>query len=114
VLDAVDAVVLDPDIRPVNLRGEFAETSDILRWQIAEPSRCDWWALADLALVDVLLGRSEPSTAYADFIALSPPNHACVGALTVLRPLVRLPIPSAQSLREAVALLEDQLNRLRS
>jgi hypothetical protein len=113
-LDAVDSVVLDPDIPPVNLRGEFEQTSEVIRRQIAGPRRGNYWALADLSLVEVLLGRSQPAAAYADFIALSPPDFAYISALAGLRPLVELPIPSAQSVRAAVALLEDRLKRLRS
>src|SRR5262249_53456962 len=113
-LDAVDALVLDPDIPRVNLRDEFEQTSDVIRRQIAGPRRGNYWALADLALVEVLLGRSQPAAAYGDFIALSPPDFAYISVLAGLRPLAELPIPSAQSLREAVALLEDRLKRLRT
>jgi hypothetical protein len=112
-LDAVDAVVLDPDIPPVNLRDEFERTSDVIRLQIEVLHRSNYWAFADLALVEVLLGRRQPAAAYADFIALSPPDFAYFGVLTGLRPLAELPIPSARSFREAVALLEDRLKRLR-
>jgi hypothetical protein len=113
-LDAVDAVFLDPDIRAVNLRGEFEQTADVIRQQIAGPRRGNYRALADLALVEVLPGRSQPAAAYADFIALSPPDFAYISALAGLRPLVELSIPSAKYLREAMALLEDRLTRLRS
>jgi hypothetical protein len=113
-LDAVDAIVLDPDIPRVNLRDEFEQTSDVIRRQIAGPRSDNYWTLADLALVEVLLSRSQPAAAYANFMALSPPDFAFSGALAGLRPLAELPIPSAQSLREAVALLEDRLKRLRS
>jgi hypothetical protein len=114
VLDVDDAVVLDPGIPPVNLRHEFEQTSSVIRSQIAGPRRSNYWALADLALVEVLLGRRQPAAAYADFIALSPPDFAYISALAGLRPLAELPIPIAQSLREAVALLEDRLKRLQT
>jgi hypothetical protein len=113
-LAADDAAVFDPDIPPVNLRHELEQTSDVIRRQLAGSRRGNYWALADLALVEVLLDRSPATVAYADFIALSPPDFAYVSALAGLSPLAKLPIPSASSVGEAVALLEDRLNRLRS
>jgi len=98
----------------VNLRHELEQTSDVIRRQLAGSRRGNYWALADLALVEVLLDRSPATVAYADFIALSPPDFAYVSALAGLSPLAKLPIPSASSVGEAVALLEDRLNRLRS
>jgi hypothetical protein len=83
---------------------------NVIRRQIEDPCRDNYWVLADLALVEVLLGRSEPAAAYAHFIALSPPDFAYISALASLRPLVELPIPSA-TLRAAVALLEDRLEK---
>jgi hypothetical protein len=113
-LAADDAVVLDPDIPPVNLRRELERASDVIREQLAGPRRGNYWALADLALIEVLLGRSPATVAYADFIALSPPDFAYVSALAGLSPLAKLPIPSAPSVSEATALLNDLLKRLRS
>jgi hypothetical protein len=113
-LAADDVVVIDPEIPAVNLRREFEKASDFIRQQLTSVRRGNYWALADLALVEVLLGRSPAAVAYADFIALSPPDFAYVSALAGLLPLAKLPIPSAPSLGEAVALLEDRLGRLRS
>jgi hypothetical protein len=109
-----DAVRLDPKIPPVNLTEEFKKAAVVIREQLAGPRRGNYWAEADLALIEVLLGRSQPAAAYAGFIALSPPDFAYVSALAGLRPLAKLPIPSALSLGEAVVLLENRLDRLRS
>ena len=113
-LAADETVVIDPEIPAVNLRREFEKALDFIRKQLTGARRGNYWALADLALVEVLLDRSPAVVAYADFIATSPPDFAYVSALAGLRPLAKLPIPSAPSLAEAVALLEDRLNRLRS
>jgi hypothetical protein len=113
-LVADDAVVLDPNIPPVKLAHELEQAWVTIRQQLAGPRRGDYWALADLALLEVLLGRSSGAVAYADFIGLSPPHFAYASALASLRPLAELPVPSAPSLREAVALLESRLQRLRS
>lgn len=112
-----DVVVIDPEIPALNLRREFEKAADFIRQQLTGARRGNYWALADLALVEVLLGRSPAAVAYADFVSLSPPDFAYVSALAGLRPLAELPIPIpsvARSLKEAVALLEDQLGRLRS
>jgi hypothetical protein len=109
-----NAVVFDPDIPPVILKDEFEKASAVIRQQLTGPRRGNYWALADLASIEVLLGVSPAAGAYAEFIGLSPPDFAYVSALAGLRPLAELPIPSAPSLREAVNLLEVQLTRLRS
>jgi hypothetical protein len=109
-----DVVILDPEIPAVNLRREFEEASIFIREQLTGTRRGNYWALADLGLVEVLLGRSPAAVAYADFIALSPPDFAYVSALAGLRPLAKLPIPTAPFLQKAVALLQDRLDRLRS
>ena len=115
--DAMNAhapVALDPAIPPVNLVVELEKASAVIRKQLAGPRLDDFWALADLALIEVLAGQSTPTAAYADFIGKSPPDFAYVSSLAGLRPLAELPLPSASSLRGAVELLDGQLQQLRS
>lgn len=109
-----DSVVLDPDIAPLNVGKELDKAASTVRQQLAGPRRGDYWALADLALLEVLAGRTATAAAYAEFLGLAPPDFAYVSALASLRPLAELPVPSASALREAVSLLEGRLNRLRS
>jgi hypothetical protein len=107
-----EPVLLAPDIAPMKLRDELDKAAATVRGQIAGPRRGDYWALADLALLEVLSGRSAPSAAYADFLALSPPDFAYDSVLGGLRPLVELPLATAPELAAAVALLQARLDKL--
>jgi hypothetical protein len=109
-----DIHLVDPEIAPLNLPDELEKASTTIRQQLAGPRRGDYWAMADLALLEVLLGRRPAAVAYADFIDISPPDFAFASALASLRSLAELPTPCAIALREAVDLLEGQLQRLRS
>lgn len=113
-LAAGGAAVIDPEIAPLNLAMELDKASATIRQQLAGPRRGDYWALADLALLEVLLGRSTAAAAYAQFIAMSPPDFAYASAVATLRPLADLPVSSTSALQEAVTLLEGRLQRLRS
>jgi hypothetical protein len=104
----------DPEIESLHLPTELDHAAAFIRQQLAGPRRGDFWALADLALLEVLEGRRPAAAAYADFIALSPPDFAYKSALAALRPLAGLPIPTAQALGDAVVLLEERLQQLRS
>ena len=107
-----ETVLLTPDIAPMKLRDELDKAGAIVRMQLAGPRRGDYWALADLALLEVLSGRVPPGPAYADFLALSPPDFAYDSALGGLRPLADLPIAVAPELGAAVALLQGRLDKL--
>jgi hypothetical protein len=113
-LTAASTVAIDPDITPLNLVTELDSAAAAIREQITGPRRGDYWALADLALLEVLLGNRPAALAYADFIALSPPDFAYASALAALRPLADLPLPTAPALKEAVALLASRLQGLRA
>jgi len=97
-----------------DLRQELKKTEAAIREQLKEKRRGDIWALADLALVSVLLDEENPATAYAEFNAKSPPDFAYESSLSTLLPLAKLKLPVADKLREAVKLLEAQRARLRS
>ena len=99
---------------PVDLTGKLDEAAAEIRKQLAGPRHGDYWAIANLALIDVILGRSPAAVAYGDFFGASPPDFAYVSAIGALRPLAELPMPRATALGEAMNLLEDRLKRLRS
>lgn len=108
------AIVLDPNVAPLHLAHELEQAAATIRQQLTGPRRGNYWALADLALLEVLLGRRPASTVYADFVAASPPDFALTSALAALKPLAELKIPPAAALGDAVNLLEDCLKRLRA
>jgi len=70
------------------------------------------WAAADLALVDVLLGRQNAASAYAPFEKKQPPDFACQSALDGVVPFADLDLPTAAELKKAVQRLEALLDRL--
>jgi len=113
-LAAEGKIVIGSADPPVDLTGKLDEAAAEIRKQLAGPRHGDYWAMADLALIDVILGRSPAAVAYADFFGASPPDFAYVSAIGALRPLAELPMPRATALGEAMNLLEDRLKRLRS
>lgn len=104
----------DSEIQSLNLPKELDHAAAVIRQQLAGPRRGDFWALADLALLEVLQGRRPAAAAYADFIAQSPPDFAYKSALAALRPVADLPLPTQNALNDAVTLLEERLQHLRS
>jgi hypothetical protein len=108
------ATVLDANIEPLRLAHELEQAAATVRWQLTGPRRGNYWALADLALLEVLLGRRTASTAYADFVGSSPPDFALTSAIAALKPLAELNIAPAPALGDAVNLLEERLKRLRA
>jgi hypothetical protein len=81
--------------------------------QLKLERRGDIWAIADLALVKLLLESETPMAAYADFIAASPADYVYDSALSVLRPLSALELPVASKLKDAAELLEGKLQQIR-
>lgn len=84
-----------------------------IRQQLMLERRGDIWALADMALINLLLDRETAAAAYEDFLAASPQDYAYDSALSVLRPLAEIPLPVAAKLQEAVQLLEAKLQSLK-
>jgi tetratricopeptide (TPR) repeat protein len=78
----------------VAVKDELEKAKDALRQQISVTGerRADIWALADQALVTLLLGEEDddPALAYADFIAASPPDYAYDTVISALEPLSEL------------------------
>jgi tetratricopeptide (TPR) repeat protein len=102
-----------PNDQTLSVKAELEKAGDILRQQLLLERRGDIWALADLALVNLLLDRGTAASAYAEFIAASPPNYCYDSALSVLHSLAELELPMKAKLNEAVKLLEAKLQELR-
>jgi hypothetical protein len=113
LLDTTDAIDLGEGIERIDFRMALQQASDVIAEQLAGRRRGDYWALADLALVQLLLRRTDPATAYAPFNQLSPPAFAYSSVLAGLRTLADLPMSASGSIREASALLESRLQSLR-
>jgi hypothetical protein len=107
-------LVLDPDIDPVNLPRDIERAAATVREQLTGPRRGNYWAMADLALLEVLLGRRTASAAYTDFLGASPPDFALTSAIAALKPLAERKIAVAPALGDAVKVLEDRLKLLRA
>jgi len=99
---------------PLNVREELEKAEEAIRYQLREKRRGDIWALADFALVRLLLEKDDPSPAYAEFNAQSPPDYAYESALSTLRPMAELNFPAASRCHEAAQLLESKLSQLQS
>jgi hypothetical protein len=91
---------------------EMEKAKEDIQDQLKEKKRGDVWALANLALVNLLLDHLNPVTAYADFIAASPSHQAYETTLSTLRSLTELSLPVRNKLKEAVNLLEVKLSQL--
>jgi hypothetical protein len=103
-LGSTDAIVdLGNGLAPINVKLELSEAIKLIDAQLA--NKGNFWSEVDLALLKVLSGAADPSTAYAAFFALSPPSYAFASALDGLRPLVAAKVPTAQSLELAIELL---------
>jgi hypothetical protein len=90
------------EVRPLAMRAQLQEACQRIEAQLARPRRDDYWAAADLALVNVLLEKQEAGSAYAGFLEKSPPDYAFKSVLDVLRPLSELKWKLADRLRGAV------------
>ncbi len=113
-LSVKGAIDFGPGIASVDVSREFEQAAGSIREQLAGPRRGDYWAIADLALVQVVLGQADPASAYAGFNSLSPPDFAYTSALAGLRLLAELPMKAAPAVRDAIRLLETHLEQLRA
>jgi hypothetical protein len=103
LLDTDHVVDLGMGVEPINVRSQLIDAMARIEEHLA--NKGNFWAEADLALLRVLAGGADATTAYAPFFALSPPDFAFVSALDGLRPLASTNLPTASSLQAAVALL---------
>lgn len=93
-------------VQPLAMRTQLEEACRLVEGQLARPRRDDYWALADLALINVLLEKQEAVPAYAGFLEKSPPDYAVKSVLDVLRPLAGLTWKLTDKLKEVVVYLE--------
>jgi tetratricopeptide (TPR) repeat protein len=98
----------------LNVRERLEEAEQTIRNQLKVERRGDIWALADLALVTLLLDHDDPISAYAEFNAKSPPDFAYESALSAIRPIAELRLPVADKLRDAVELLQAKVRELQN
>jgi len=106
---ALDGAPLDdePQLEADGLRPALQEAADKLNKQLAGPRRTDPWALADAALVEVLLTDSpQYLSSYARLHQESPPTYVYESALSVLRPLANTCGDSRPQLWQAIADVE--------
>jgi hypothetical protein len=113
-LDLGGTVDLGAGTVALDVRQELAATATALAAQLVGPRRGDHWAMADLALIQVLLDQADAVTAYAGFNAASPPDYVYTSVLAGLRPLADLRLRSASAIQKAISSLETRLHSLRS
>jgi len=114
LLSSREPIEIGPGIKALDLRGGLELASKTIQEQLAGARRGDYWALADLAMVQLVLGQTSPASAFAGFNSLSPPDFAYTSVLAALRPLAELPLTTAPAIKDAVNLLEGRLSSLRS
>jgi hypothetical protein len=103
LLETDGVVDLGNSVPPINLKRELLGAMALIEEQLA--NKGNFWAEADLALLRVLTGQADATTAYAPFLALSPPDFAFGSALDGLRPLASASLATASSLQAAAGLL---------
>lgn len=99
------------DVQPLAVRAKLQEAGQKIEAQLARPRRDDYWAAADLALVNVLLEKQEFHSAYSGFLEKSPPDYAFKSVLDVLRPLSELKWKLADTLTKLTVYLEERAPR---
>jgi tetratricopeptide (TPR) repeat protein len=97
------------DVEPLSMREKLEESRRNIETQLSRPRRDDYWAAADLALVNVLLEKQDPISAYAGFIQKSPPNYAFKSVLDVVRPFAQLQWKLAETFEALTAYLEQRM-----
>lgn len=95
-------------VAPLAMREELEKAAQRIGSQLARPRRDDYWAAADLALVNVLLEKQDPISAYAGFIQKSPPDYAFKSVLDVVRPFAQLKWKLAETFQELTTYLEQR------
>src|SRR5262249_26231740 len=82
----------------MNVRAELVELGE----QISQHTSDSVWTAADMAMLNVLLGRQDAASAYPTFERMKPPDFARQSVLDALVPLAELNLPTAAELGEAV------------
>jgi hypothetical protein len=101
---------LGEGIEPVAVGLELERACEKI--EASKRAESDYWAAADLALVQLLLGRGDPAGAYSKFIEKSPPDYALNSALDVLGPLSDRNLAVKEDLQNAIKVLSACLARL--
>jgi hypothetical protein len=91
-----------PRDKAMNVRTELEEVGE----QLSQHAADNVWFAADMALINVLLGRQDAVSAYAYFERMKPPDFVRQSARDVLIPLAELNLLSSAGLRDAVNLLD--------
>jgi len=94
------------NVTPLSMRDQLQDAAQRIQVQLDRPRRDDYWAMADLALVNVLLEKEEPEVAYAGFLGKTPPEYAFKSVLDVLKPLAELKWRLADKIANAMKYLD--------
>ena len=87
------------------LLNELKRSEEIILLQLNTDKK-DVWALADLALIRVLLAEEDPTTAYSRVVDQRPLYDTYESILSVLEPFSALNTPAKESLESAVRFLQ--------
>lgn len=101
-----EAVDLGGELGRLNLPQELTKARTLINDMLA--NKGNFWVEADLALLEVLMGRADASTAYATFISLKPPGYAFSSVLDGLHPLVLKQVATKPGIQAAIELLESR------
>lgn len=99
-------VELPDDVEDLKVPRELELAGETVREQLKVRRRGDIWAMADLALINLLLNKGDAHSEYAEFNSASPAGWAYDSVLSTLRPLSELDLAPREKLQEAVKLLE--------
>lgn len=108
ILTSAGLFDLGHGLRPIDLPLELQTAVTAIREQLAGPRKGDYWAMADLGLLEVLLDLAPPRVAYASFLSVRHEVFTIASVLDGLQPLADLPIKVAPALQEAARLVRDQ------
>ncbi len=99
------------EMGPAAMKAALEEAAEIIATQLVLDRRGDPWAMADQALVRILLREPQldAESALRQFRKSSPADYAYESVLSTLEPLSALDLPMASILEEAVQLLVEDL-----
>lgn len=112
LLSASDLVELPQELEALDIPSALLEASSIVDEQLILKRRGDIWAMADQALLRILLQEADHTSAFSELRAKSPPDYLYESLLATLEPLVALELPMAQVLQRSVELLERDLESI--
>jgi hypothetical protein len=98
--------LLAPGNEDPQLLEDLTSAQNIVDAQLKTQRKDDVWALADEALLKLLLSTGNPDKVFDDFFLRSPDQYAFDSLLSTLRPLSQLSIAPKKNLLNAVSTLE--------